>query len=71
MAEDLESLDSFTLTVRRPGCEVRYGGCVWTRLERSARGNGLLLEKAEIMAFSRTVSHMEGVKTGWNTEDKE
>ena len=49
----LFDLEDFSLVVCKPGRNVIYAGCQWSKLEESAEVGGMVLEKVSITAARR------------------
>ena len=50
---NLFDLEDFSLVVCKPGRNVIYGGCQWSKLEESAEVGGMVLEKVSVTAARR------------------
>lgn len=46
-------LEDFSLVVCKPGRNVIYAGCQWSKLEESAEVGGMVLERVQITAARR------------------
>lgn len=51
---DFYSLSDFTVTVEKPDKTVTFGGCEWIEITENYSPNGYLIEKATLLARSRT-----------------